>query len=91
MMCLRSESATLTPSLPYMTEISVVIRPCMSPYMTEISVGFTIVIPGSVDPGKHFGLEVKRLRIFLASDDIETKSQIFKKRYILLQNIVLIS
>ena len=29
--------------------------------MTEISVGFTIVIPGSVDPGMHFGLEVKRL------------------------------
>ena len=29
--------------------------------MTEISVGFTIVIPGSLDPGMHFGLEVKRL------------------------------
>ena len=34
--------------------------------MTEISVGFTIVIPGSVDPGMHFGLEVKRLKIFNA-------------------------
>ena len=30
--------------------------------MTEISVGFTIVIPGSLDPGMHFGLEVKRLK-----------------------------
>ena len=29
--------------------------------MTEISVGFTIVIPRSVDPGMHFSLEVKRL------------------------------
>ena len=28
--------------------------------MTEISVGLTIVIPGSLDPGMHFGLEVKR-------------------------------
>ena len=27
--------------------------------MTEISVGFTIVTPGSLDPGMHFGLEVK--------------------------------
>ena len=29
--------------------------------MTEISVGFTIVTPGSLDPGMHFGLEVKWL------------------------------
>ena len=29
--------------------------------MTEISVGFTIVIPGSLDPDMHFGLEVKWL------------------------------
>ena len=27
--------------------------------MTEILVGFTIVTPGSLDPGIHFGLEVK--------------------------------
>ena len=33
--------------------------------MTEISVGFTIVIPGSVDPGMHFGLEVKRLKMLI--------------------------
>ena len=25
----------------------------------EISVGFTIVTPGSLDPGMHFSLEVK--------------------------------
>ena len=31
--------------------------------MTEISVGLTIVIPGSVDPGMNFCLEVKRLNI----------------------------
>ena len=31
--------------------------------MTEISVGFTIVIPGSLDPDMHFGLEVKWLII----------------------------
>ena len=30
--------------------------------MTGISVGFTIVIPGSLDPDMHFGLEVKWLR-----------------------------
>ena len=30
-------------------------------YMTEISVGFTIVTPGSMDPGMHFGLKVKGL------------------------------
>ena len=29
--------------------------------MTEISVVFTIVIPGSLDPDMHFGLEVKWL------------------------------
>ena len=29
--------------------------------MTEISVGFAIVTPGSLDPGMHFGLEVKWL------------------------------
>ena len=29
--------------------------------MTEISVGFTIVVPGSLDPDMHFGLEVKWL------------------------------
>ena len=29
--------------------------------MTEISVGFTIVIPGSLDPDMHFGLEVNWL------------------------------
>ena len=51
----------LTPSLPYMTEISVVICHVTQPYMTEISVGFTIVIPGSLDPGMHSGLEVKKL------------------------------
>ena len=34
------------------------------PYMTEISVGFTIVIPGSLDHSMHFGLEVKRLKDF---------------------------
>ena len=32
--------------------------------MTEIPVGFTIVTPGSMDPGMHFGLEVKGLIIF---------------------------
>ena len=31
----------------------------------EIAVGLTIVIPGSVDPGMHFGLEVKRLTYVL--------------------------
>ena len=31
--------------------------------MTEIPVGFTIVTPGSLDPGMHSGLEVKWLRI----------------------------
>ena len=30
--------------------------------MTEISIRFTIVTRGSLDPGMHFGLEVKRLR-----------------------------
>ena len=35
--------------------------------MTEIPVGFTIVIPGSMDPGMHFGLEVKRLKNPLVS------------------------
>ena len=30
--------------------------------MTEISVGFTIVTPGSLDPGMHSGLEVKWLK-----------------------------
>ena len=34
--------------------------------MTEISVGFTIVIPGSLDPDMHFGLEVKWLIDFEA-------------------------
>ena len=29
--------------------------------MTEIPVGFTIVTPGSLDPGMHLGLEVKWL------------------------------
>ena len=29
----------------------------------EISVGFTIVTPGSMDPGMHFGLEVKWLKL----------------------------
>ena len=31
--------------------------------MKEISVGFTIGTPGSLDPGMHFGLEVKWLKI----------------------------
>ena len=31
--------------------------------MTEISVGFTIVTPGSLDPGMHFSLEVKGLML----------------------------
>ena len=53
---------SLTPSLPYMTEISVVIRHVTEPFMKEIPVGFTIVTPGSLDPGMHFGLEVKWLR-----------------------------
>ena len=34
--------------------------------MTEISVGFTIVIPGSLDPDMHFGLEVKWLRRYFS-------------------------
>ena len=29
--------------------------------MKEISVEFTIVTPGSLDPGMHFGVEVKAL------------------------------
>ena len=44
-----------------MTEISVVIHHVTKPYMTEISVGFTIVKPGSLDPGMYFDLEVKWL------------------------------
>ena len=32
-----------------------------SPYITEISVRSTIVTPGSLDPGMHFGVEVKWL------------------------------
>ena len=31
--------------------------------MTEISVRFIIVIPGSLDPGMHFSLEVKWLML----------------------------
>ena len=42
-----------------MTEISVVFR-----HVKEISVGFTIVTPGSLDPGMHFGLEVKWLKYY---------------------------
>ena len=34
--------------------------------MTRISVRFTIVTPGSLDPGMHFGLEVKCLRLSIA-------------------------
>ena len=30
--------------------------------MTEIPVGITIVTPGSLDPGMHFGLEVEWLK-----------------------------
>ena len=43
--------------------------------MTEISVGFTIVIPGTVDPHMHFGLEVKRLSIDQAQDAAFTRLQ----------------
>ena len=44
-----------------MMEIFDVIRHVTEPYMTEIPVGFTIVTPGSLDPGMHSGLEVKWL------------------------------
>ena len=50
----------LTPSLPYMTEISIIIRQVTLPYMTEISIGFTIVTPGM-----HFGPEVNWLSMFI--------------------------
>ena len=55
----------LTPSLSYMTEISIVIRQVTLPYMTEISVGFTIVTPGM-----HFGPEVKWLSMFIVYQGI---------------------
>ena len=32
--------------------------------MTEISVGFTIVTPGSLDPGMHFDLKVNKFKNF---------------------------
>ena len=32
--------------------------------MTEIPVGFAIVTSGSLDPGMHFGLEVKWLKMY---------------------------
>ena len=41
--------------------------------MTEISVGFTIVTPGSLNPGMHFGLEVKWLIIKLHPDFISRR------------------